>query len=1297
MNQLLPRSRWAIVGCALALVALPTLGWSQVRVMPVPIRGFARPAMMRPGVMPGVAPSDDPDNKFSDGPGLKTDPEAQQLLSRAEQFVQDERFDLAAVLWQKVLDDSGDSLVSVDGRLYISLRRQVEQRLAKLPKLALQTYRVTADGEAQAVLSAAGAEKEEDALAEVVRRFFLSSLGDDAAYKLGCLALDRYDFIGASRLFAKVLEEHPDPSMPRSELLIRLAVAAGRVGDRDGAKKFLADLEATEGPRPSRKLVSLVADDIAQGTSNSQLASTRLLMPAIPAEATAKTLTELWSHEYPMLFQEQALNAVAYSAYGGHGRKLEKTQISREQLIERWKQHGWTPAGKLLIANGQVYFKTNNELTSWSTSGDDDQPIWRSAWLNDFDVDDYSQQLAIMAMNMGVQPGGGQEQRPRTPAEILLFGDRIQQDMSLAGDMIYSIEGRRMPRHGPADAAARQPKPFNWNATPRRTRVNWLAAYDARNGKAKWHRTADDEAKEGTEGSMGFMAAPVACGNVLLAPVTDGGAMWLFGLSPTDGRTLWKTYLCDEPVGGCEAWSPVEVAVEGRDAYVLCGAGVVFAVDGTSGSIRWVARYDRDEKPLGSRAVRNPYGAAGRLKDFDGWSQDTLIPFGRQLVVMASDSNLLFALDCRTGEFLWDSPRKKLTGEEVTYCIGLKGRGLFVAGKSQVRRIDVVSGKIIWETDIDTSLGHGVLTDDALYVPVNDSVLKLDLEKGTELGQVGVRITSNDPVGNLYSDGEKLWVLSANRFYSLTHLEYRMNVLEKRIEEGDSAALLDRLRLLAKSEQWDDAMTDLGRAYRLISQHKDRDAAATDVLEVLDELKLALHRPTLVLTTLTELFAEETPHFKTETRAKLDMALSAALAAIPRQKASNVVGSILAAAPLFRQDSLVNNAARLVKAVAEEDDKELLQSAVTAGKEPASIIAAEAWAIVDPETARPALKPWLGSGDAQVKLLASRALLQTGDHAALEALIAMLDNSDLQVRIRSYQSLLAATGKNDLSFTAYASAEERSKQISAWKDWYAADGKTAKLTLPLPETGTQLGRTLVCSHSQNKVVELDSTGKEVGRRTIAQAWSALGLPNGNRLVAVTSQGRLVEYDDQWKETWVVDGLPAGIWSVDRAMDGNTLVAAADAAQVIEIKPNKEKKVFWRGDGNGRPVFVKRLENGNTLICLQNQNKVIEVDGTGKHVWEASNLVNPFSAQRLENGNTLVAAMGINNNGSIVEVDSAGRQTKVMKQGLRQLYKAELLANGNLLYADSQGLHEIDGEGKNVWSRREVGITGFSRF
>ncbi|MBC7855615.1 MAG: hypothetical protein IAF94_19465, partial [Pirellulaceae bacterium] len=188
------------------------------------------------------------EKSFPGGAALKTDPEQQRLLKRAEQCVADGRLDLAAVLWQKVLDEAGDTLMTRDGRTYTSLAEEVERMLSTADPLALKTYRINADGEAQAVLAKAAPDKEEEALSTVVRRYFLSSVGDESAYKLGCYALDRHDFVGASRLFAKILERHPDPTVPRGEILLRLAVAAAHVGDGVTAKAALEAIPQMPGP-----------------------------------------------------------------------------------------------------------------------------------------------------------------------------------------------------------------------------------------------------------------------------------------------------------------------------------------------------------------------------------------------------------------------------------------------------------------------------------------------------------------------------------------------------------------------------------------------------------------------------------------------------------------------------------------------------------------------------------------------------------------------------------------------------------------------------------------------------------------------------------------------------------------------------------------------------------------------------------------------------------------------------------------------------------------------------------------
>ena len=252
----------------------------------------------------------------------------------------------------------------------------------------------------------------------------------------------------------------------------------------------------------------------------------------------------------------------------------------------------------------------------------------------------------------------------------MLFGDRIHQAMSISNGTIYSIEGKRVSKETGPTQAATPARPFQFNVQPRRARSNFLAAYESSSGKAKWHRSASDEDKEGSQ-DVGFMAAPVPYGSLLLVPISDGGTIWLYGLDSKDGSTIWKAYLCDEPAGGCNPWSPIGVTVDGRDAYVLCGTGVVFAVDAVSGAIRWAVRYKREEKP--NQTMRNFNNMV--TKDIEGWDDDVVIPYGKTLVVMASDSNEMIWLDRRTGAFGNGlSPASVRSARPRITCWGPKGR-----------------------------------------------------------------------------------------------------------------------------------------------------------------------------------------------------------------------------------------------------------------------------------------------------------------------------------------------------------------------------------------------------------------------------------------------------------------------------------------------------------------------------------------------------------------------------------------------------------------------------------------------
>ncbi len=73
-----------------------------------------------------------------------------------------------------------------------------------------------------------------------------------------------------------------------------------------------------------------------------------------------------------------------------------------------------------------------------------------------------------------------------------------------------------------------------------------------------------------------------------------------------------------------------------------------------------------------------------------------------------------------------------------------------------------------------------------------------------------------------------------------------------------------------------------------------------------------------------------------------------------------------------------------------------------------------------------------------------------------------------------------------------------------------------------------------------------------------------------------------------------------------------------------------------------------LPDGHVLIPERAHNRVVEHDGDGKVVWEAT-VEEPVAAVRLPNGNTLVTSMTQNR---AVEIDRAGKEVWQYKADTR---------------------------------------------
>ncbi len=324
----------------------------------------------------------------------------------------------------------------------------------------------------------------------------------------------------------------------------------------------------------------------------------------------------------------------------------------------------------------------------------------------------------------------------------------------------------------------------------------------------------------------------------------------------------------------------------------------------------------------------------------------------------------------------------------------------------------------------------------------------------------------------------------------------------------------------------------------------------------------------------------------------------------------------------------------------------------------------------------------LRDADPRVCFEAAASLACAGDKAAIPTLLALLEDAPLALAWQAEDLLCRLAG--DPAPTASlgtGTADERHRCRGTWEDWWKTHRvqvDLAKLTQGEP----QRHLTLVCEYdgeTGGRVAEYDREGKV--------RWQVAGLrgPNdaqllsgGRVLLAERNGNRVSERDRAGKEIWhhVVRDNPI---ACQRLTNGNTLIATFN--ELIEVTPagvevinHKHPHGFrhalktrnghviyvtvqgqvveldagWKeirsltpaayAQGAGYWASVEPLPDGRFLLALGGVGKVIEIDGTGKVVWECSQPSAVF-ASRLPNGHTLISSF---QNKCFVEVDRDGK-------------------------------------------------------
>ncbi|MFZ4795171.1 MAG: hypothetical protein ACOYLN_13675 [Blastocatellia bacterium] len=237
------------------------------------------------------------------------------------------------------------------------------------------------------------------------------------------------------------------------------------------------------------------------------------------------------------------------------------------------------------------------------------------------------------------------------------------------------------------------------------------------------------------------------------------------------------------------------------------------------------------------------------------------------------------------------------------------------------------------------------------------------------------------------------------------------------------------------------------------------------------------------------------------------------------------------------------------------------------------------------------------------------------------------------------------------------------------------------------------------------------------------------LDNGN-VIFQTGYTTVVEVDRNKQVVWKHESKPkegydgrVEIHSYLRLKNGLTLIAESGNSRLIEVdRDDRIVKVIpltvTKTNAHRDTRMVRKLDNGNYLVCQEMEGSVREYDGTGRIVWEyklelgdrprspghgvEGHGVEVFGAVRLKNGHTLIAG---GNNNRVFEVDKAGRIVWSIEQkelpGITFAWMTTLqvLPGGNIIIGNTHAgpenpqLIEVTRDKKVVWTFRDFNNFG----
>ncbi len=751
-------------------------------------------------------------------PGTSTSPtsafqiiprELRQELSRAAKASEEQRFAEAAGLLGELLQQNESEDYFIDPSGGASFKGEAQRLISALPKAGRESYELQFGAEARVRLAAALDEGDDTKLADVVRKYFDTSAGHEAALLYARQALDAGQPLAAAVILERLSNQGAEVARFEPELALLTAISWRMGGRRDEAAAVLMKLQQSQANRP------LVVGGQRAPKFADAVEALAWLDPLLGTQAVGDgtPVSEWEMHRGDPSRNGKTTGSMPISMYRWHkylGRdENEDDLLAREAKNFQNSNVAALPVLSPLVVNDTVLMRTADRLMAVDINSG--KYVWRYPW-----GDERSEEED--ASSSRFRPANGPSLRQRE------LGQRVWEDCALGelvsdGELVFMLDevGYALPGSAPVifvrPGGARTPNP----GQP--TDVNKLIAISlAKEGKLRWSVGGDTGDNEPELAGAFFLGAPLVFEGSLYAIAEINGELRLVVIEATSGKLQWSQQLAHVDTMTITKDNHRRLAGARpslADGVLVCptSACSVVAVDLNQRKLMWGYRYNSVTNRSGGQW--NYYAIPPRPIGTHWIDSTATIAKGRVLIT-PSEADELICLDLVTGKPVWKPRARADELSDMLYVACIHDGKAILVGKTSVLALKMSDGTAAWDDlftlDGEMPSGRGFYADHFYYLPTSRAeLLKIDLNTG----KIASRGSTGRVLGNLVCYRDQLVSQSFDGVSTFYQSEALRELVDRRLKEEpeDPTALAQQGQILLHDGKTEDALTVLRKAY----------------------------------------------------------------------------------------------------------------------------------------------------------------------------------------------------------------------------------------------------------------------------------------------------------------------------------------------------------------------------------------------------------------------------------------------------------------------------------------------------